>query len=29
MQGLNSLVTAEQVANERGVPVEALGVRRG
>ena len=29
MQGLEELVTAEQVAEERGVPVEALGVRRG
>lgn len=29
MQGLQHLVTAEQVAEERGIPVEALGVRRG
>ena len=29
MQGLTNLVTAEQVAEERGIPVEALGVRRG
>lgn len=29
MQGLEDLVTAEQVAEERGVSVEALGVRRG
>jgi small subunit ribosomal protein S5 len=29
MQGLEDMVTAEQVAEERGVPVEALGVRRG
>ncbi len=29
MDGLGQLVTAEQVARERGVPVEALGVRRG
>ena len=29
MDGLTSLVTAEQVAEERGIPVEALGVRRG
>lgn len=29
MDGLQHLVTAEQVAEERGVPVEALGVRRG
>ena len=29
MQGLNELVSAERVAEERGVPVEALGVRRG
>jgi len=29
MDGLGALVTAEQVAEERGVPVEALGVRRG
>ncbi len=29
MNGLTSLVTPEQVAEERGVPVEALGVRRG
>ncbi len=29
MQGLEDLVTAEQLAEERGVPVEALGVRRG
>jgi len=28
MYGLTHLVTAEQVAAERGVPVEALGVRR-
>lgn len=27
MHGLQHLVTAEQVAEERGVPVEALGVR--
>ena len=26
MNGLNELVTAEQAAEERGVPVEALGV---
>ena len=29
MNGLNELVTAEQAAAERGVSVEALGVRRG
>lgn len=29
MNGLEELVTAEQAAEERGVPVEALGVRRG
>jgi small subunit ribosomal protein S5 len=29
MNGLTELVTAEQAAEERGVPVEALGVRRG
>lgn len=29
MNGLGQLVTAEQIAVERGVPVEALGVRRG
>jgi small subunit ribosomal protein S5 len=29
MNGLTHMVTAEQVAVERGVPVEALGVRRG
>ncbi len=29
MQGLEEMVTAEQVAEERGVSVEALGVRRG
>lgn len=29
MNGLNELVTAEQAAEERGVPVEALGVHRG
>jgi len=29
MDGLTHLVTAERVAAERGVPVEALGVRRG
>jgi small subunit ribosomal protein S5 len=29
VQGLQELVTAEQVAQERGIPVEALGVRRG
>jgi len=29
VNGLQSMVTAEQVALERGVPVEALGVRRG
>ncbi len=29
MDGLTHLVTAEQAAEERGVPVEALGVRRG
>ena len=29
MQGLEDLVTAEQLAEERGIPVEALGVRRG
>ena len=29
MNGLTRLVTAEQAARERGVPVEALGVRRG
>jgi small subunit ribosomal protein S5 len=28
MQGLTHLVTAEQVARERGIPVEALGVSR-
>ena len=29
VDGLERLVTAEQVAYERGVPVESLGVRRG
>lgn len=29
MNGLGQLVTAEQAAAERGIPVEALGVRRG
>ncbi len=29
MNGLTRLVTAEQAARERGVPVESLGVRRG
>jgi len=29
VDGLERMVTAEQVAQERGVPVEALGVRRG
>jgi small subunit ribosomal protein S5 len=29
VNGLQRMVTAEQVAQERGVPVEALGVRRG
>ena len=29
MNGLEELVTAEQAAEERGVPVEALGVHRG
>jgi small subunit ribosomal protein S5 len=29
VDGLERLVTAEQVAYERGIPVEALGVRRG
>jgi small subunit ribosomal protein S5 len=29
VDGLERMVTAEQVAYERGVPVEALGVRRG
>lgn len=29
MDGLEHLVTAEQVARERGISVEALGVRRG
>jgi len=29
MNGLEELVTAEQVAEERGISVEALGVRRG
>jgi len=29
MNGLDELVTAEQAAEERGVSVEALGVRRG
>jgi small subunit ribosomal protein S5 len=29
VQGLQEMVTAEQVAYERGIPVEALGVRRG
>jgi small subunit ribosomal protein S5 len=29
MNGLEELVTAEQAAAERGVPVEALGVHRG
>ncbi len=29
MDGLTGLVTAEQAAEERGVPVEALGVHRG
>ena len=29
VDGLQRMVTAEQVAYERGIPVEALGVRRG
>ncbi len=29
VEGLQNMVTAEQVAQERGIPVEALGVRRG
>ena len=29
MNGLSELVTAEQAAEERGVPVETLGVHRG
>jgi small subunit ribosomal protein S5 len=29
VDGLERLVTAEQVAYERGISVEALGVRRG
>ena len=29
MNGLDELVTVEQAAEERGVPVEALGVRHG
>jgi small subunit ribosomal protein S5 len=29
MDGLQHLVTADRVALERGIPVEALGVRRG
>ena len=29
MNGLGQLVTAERIAEERGIPVEALGVRRG
>ncbi|MCG6987872.1 MAG: 30S ribosomal protein S5 [Gemmatimonadetes bacterium] len=29
MNGLRHLVTADRVAQERGIPVEALGVRRG
>jgi len=29
VNGLQNMVTAEQVAQERGIPVEALGVRRG
>jgi small subunit ribosomal protein S5 len=29
MSGLRHLVTADRVAQERGIPVEALGVRRG
>ena len=29
VQGLQALVTVEQVARERGIPVEALGGRRG
>ncbi len=29
MNGMTHLVTAERAAQERGVPVEALGVRRG
>jgi small subunit ribosomal protein S5 len=29
VDGLKGMVTAEQVAYERGIPVEALGVRRG
>ncbi len=29
VNGLKNMVTAEQVAQERGIPVEALGVRRG
>jgi small subunit ribosomal protein S5 len=29
MNGLTSLVTAEQAGAERGAPIEALGVRRG
>jgi hypothetical protein len=29
MDGLTRLVTREQVAEERGLPVEAAGARRG
>jgi small subunit ribosomal protein S5 len=29
MQGLDAMVTAEQIANERGITVEQLGVRHG
>ena len=29
MEGLTNLVTAEQVAEERGVSIEALGLPRG
>ena len=29
MEGLTNLVTAEQAAEERGVPIESLGLPRG
>jgi small subunit ribosomal protein S5 len=29
MQGLDAMVTAEQIANERGISVQELGVRHG
>ena len=29
VQGLQAMVTVEQVARARGIPVEALGGRRG